>query len=311
MTKLLSIRSIQIKRELKGIGPVLVLLLGILWLLIYSSYTYYQKTPEAFYITGALFWVCLVLQVYRKDKAFVYTHIRKPYTEVYLEYVTLTFPFAAPCLVSPNWFCYLILLVLLIPVPFLKYTLQQKAHFKNISIIIPASSFEWIGGFRRSFLSLIPLYMLALCLCWFRILPLLLLWYITVIITSFYTEYEPLQILREGGVTSKRFLRQKMLKHSIYLSILYIPIVLENSILNTDFWLVDLLFIPIQVCLLCLAICFKYANYQPGKNLTGANIMLSLVSVGSIVPYFLPIPLIMALDYYGKAKTNLDTYLND
>jgi hypothetical protein len=308
---LLSIRLIQIKKELKGVGPVLILLLAALWFLIYNSYTYYQKTEEAFYITGSLFFLCFSLQVYRKDKSFVYNHIHHPYLEIYLEYVALTFLFAVPCLFSPNWFCYPVLLITLAFLPFLKYTLKQKTYFKNISSIIPASSFEWISGFRKYFLSLVPLYILALCICWFKVLPLLILWYITVTITAFYAEYEPLQILREGSLSSKAFLRKKLIKHSLYLVVLYVPIVLINAFLNSDFLVVDILFIPIQLCILCLAICYKYANYLPNKNAGGANMTLSLVSVGSIMPYFLPVPLIMAIDYYGKAKTNLDTFLHD
>ena len=311
MTTLLTIRSIQIKKELTGVGPVLVLLLGVLWLLVYGSYTCYQTTPDAFYLTAFIFFSCLFIQVYRKDKAFVYNHIHKAHLEIYLEYAVLTFPFSIPALLSPNWFFYPLLLLGLMLLPFFKYTLQQRAYFKNISSIIPAYSFEWISGFRKSFLSLIPLYILALAVCWFRVFPLLVLWYITVSITSFYNEFEPLHILREGNFSSKAFLRKKLSKHALYLMILYTPIVCTNAIFNPDFWLVDLLFIPIQLCLLYLAICFKYANYQPNKNSGGSNMMMGLASLGSIIPYFLPVPLIMAIDYYGKAKTNLDTYLND
>jgi hypothetical protein len=189
--------------------------------------------------------------------------------------------------------------------------LLQKTYFRNISSIIPASHFEWISGFRKSFLLLIPLCILAIGFCWFKILPLFLLWFITFIITSFYNEFEPVHILREGGYSSKRFLRQKLYQHSGYLLLLYTPVLLINTIFNFEYWIVNLLFIPVQLSLLCFAICFKYSVYEPSKNLTAGSLILTMVSLCALIPYLLPVPLVMTFIYYRKAKNNLDNYLND
>jgi hypothetical protein len=311
MTTLLNIRLIQIKRELSDTGPRILALLGLLCFLIYLSFLTYQKTPDAFYLTAALFFICLSIQSTRNDKTFVYIHIEKPQSEIYSEYLILTFPFAVSSLFTVNWACYPILLLSMLAIPFLKYTLPQKTYFKNITSIIPASNFEWISGFRKSFLLLIPLYVLTIGFCWFKILPLFLLWFITIMIASFYNEFEPIQMLREGNYSSKRFLRQKLYRHSKYLLILYAPVLLINTIFNFEYWVVNLLFIPIQLSLLCFAICLKYSAYQPAKSSAGSSIIFPLVSLGSVLPYLLPVPLVMAFIYYGKAKNNLNNYLND
>lgn len=311
MLPLLKIRLIQIKRELNDVGPGIFLILGLLWCLIYGAYITFQKTPDAYYLTAFLFFICLSIQAKRKDKSFVYNHIDNPQRAIYLEYIVLTFPFAIPSLLTSNWFCYPLLLIALSIIPLLKYSPKQKTYFKNISSIIPPSNFEWISGFRKSFFYLIPLYLLAIGLCWFRFLPLILLWFITVTIASFYNECEPLHILREGDLISKTFLKQKLFQHSKLIVLLYSPILIVNTAFNFEYWFVNLLFIPTQVALLCFSICLKYSNYQPNKNAIVTNILLALVSVGSIIPYFLPIPLLMTLDYYTKAKNNLNNYLND
>jgi hypothetical protein len=311
MTTLLNIRLIQIKRELNDVGLRIVILLGLLFFLIFVSFISYQKTPDAYYLTAFLFFICLSIQSTRNDKAFVYSHIEKPQLEIYSEYFVLTFPFAVSSLFTANWFCYPILLVALFSIPFLKYTLPQKTYFKNITSIIPASCFEWISGFRKSFLFLTPLYTLAIGFCWIKILPLFLFWLITITIVSFYIEFEPIQMLREGNYSSKRFLRQKLYQHSKYLLILYAPVLFVNTILNFEYWVVNLLFIPVQLSLLCFAICLKYSSYQPRKNLGGGSIIFAFVSLGSVIPFLLPVPLIMAFIYYGKAKNNLNIYLND
>ena len=308
---LLKIRLIQIKRELSDAGPGIFLILGLFFFLIYGAYASYQKTPDAYVLTASLFCVCLSLQAKRKDKSFVYNHIDNPRKEIYLEYIILTFPFAISSLFTKNWFCFPLLIVALTIIPLLKYTLKQRTYFKNISSIISPSNFEWISGFRRSFLYLIPLYVLALGFCWFRILPLLLLWFTTITIASFYKECEPLNILKESNLSSTKLLQQKMFQHSKLMFFLYAPILIVNTIFNFEYWFVNLLFITSQIALLCFSICLKYSNYQPNKNFIANNILLAFGSLGSLVPYLLPIPALMAIEHYTKAKNNLTNYLND
>jgi len=311
MAILLNIRLIQARREIIDTGPGSIIIFGLLLFLIYASYIIYQKTPDAYYLNAFLLLICLSVQSYRNDKQFVYVHIRKPHLEIFLEYLVLTFPFAVTSLFTSNWFCYPVLVILLPMVPYLKFTVKQKTYFKNISSFIPAPDFEWISGFRKSFGFLVPLYILALGLSWFRILPLLFLWFITVSIASFYTECEPLHILKEGDFSSAKLLRRKLIRMVKYLVILYIPVLVINTILNPEYWLLNLMFIPLQISFVSYAVCLKYSSYEPNKNAFGNNVVLSLVSLGSIIPYFLPIPLLMAVFTYGKAKKNLKNYLND
>ena len=311
MAILLNIRLIQIKRELNHAGLGIFIILGLFLFLIYSSFLIFQKTPDAFYLTAFVFYVCFSIQSYRKDKLFVYNHIQNPRSEIYTEYFVIAFPFMVTSLFTKNWFCFPVLLAALGIIPFLKFTIKQKTYFRGISAVISPSDFEWISGFRKSFIFLIPLYILAIGLSWFRILPLFLLWFITVTIVSFYTECEPLHILKRDDLSAKIFLQQKLMKHSKYILLLYIPVLVINTFFNIEYLVLNLLFIPIQLALVWYAICLKYSGYEPNKNSIGNSILLSLVSVGSIVPYLLPIPLLMAISTYGKAVRNLKNYLND
>ena len=311
MVILLNIRLIQAKRELNSTGLGVLIVFGLLSFLIYASYTVFLKSPDAYYLTAFLFLVCVSIQSYRNDKQFVYVHIRRPHFEMYLEYLVITFPFAVSSLFTDNWFCFPALAIALLLVPYLKFTVKQKTYFATISSLIPATDFEWISGFRRSFGFLIPLWILALGLSWFRIFPLIILWFISVTIASFYTECEPLHILREGNFSSSELLKRKIIRMVKYIFILQIPVLVINTIFNPEFWLLNLLFIPLQVSFLSYAVCLKYSSYEPNKNVIGNNVVLSVVSLGSIIPYFLPIPLLMAVFTYGKAKINLNNYLND
>jgi hypothetical protein len=311
MAILLNIRLIQAKRELNSAGIGALIVLGLLVYLIYAAYTVFLKSPDAYYLTALLFGICVTFQSYRNDKQFVYIHIRKPHFEMYTEYLAFSFIFSAGSLFTDNWICFPVLAAALFLIPYLKFTVKQKTYFRTISSVIPASDFEWISGFRRSFGILIPLYLLAIGLSWFRILPLFILWFMTVTMASFYTECEPLHILKEGDLSSTKLLKRKLTRMMIYISILYIPVLVVNTIFNPEYWILNLLFIPLQMSLVGYSVCLKYSSYEPGKNAIGNNVVLSLVSLGSLIPYFLPIPLLMTLFTYGKAKKNLTNYLND
>lgn len=311
MTTLLNIRRIQIKREVHDAGFRILFVIGLLVFLVYTSYFAYQKTPYAFYLTTGLFTYALLFQIYRKDKLFIYHHIHHPHWQIYSEYFALTFPFAIPSLLTMHWYWFPILLASLSVIPFLKFSFKQKTYFKNISSIIPASNFEWISGFRKFFIYLIPLYILAVGYSWVRIVPFVILWFITSTITSFYFECEPLHILKERNLSASQFLKRKLFQNSKYLLLLAVPILTVNTMLNVDDWLINLLLILVQLILLCFAVCFKYSCYQPTSELRGNNIITSLVSLCALIPYLLPVPLIMLLIYYPKAKQNLTNYLND
>lgn len=311
MAILLKIRLIQTKRELNSTGLGALIVFGLVLYLIYAAYTVFLKSPDAYYLTAFLFMVCVSIQSYRNDKQFVYIHIRKPHFEMYSEYLALTFLFSVSSLFTDNWFCFPLLIGALFLVPYLKFTVKQKTYFATISSVIPANDFEWISGFRRSFGILVPLYFLAIGLSWFRILPLFILWLITVTIASFYTECEPLHILKEGNLSSTKLLKRKLIRMVKYILTLYVPVLVINTIFNPEYWILNLLFIPLQISLVGYSICLKYSSYEPNKNAIGNNVILSVVSLGSIIPYFLPIPLLMAIFTYVKAKKNLKIYLND
>lgn len=306
---LITIRRIQIKKESQDIGAGILLFLGILWVLIYGAYQAYQQMPNAAYVIAALFLACLNIQFTRKDKSFVYNCIEKPYREIYVEYVLLTLPFSITALFTPHWFLYPILLIALMLVPFFKYSIKQKTYFSNLSRYVSPRDYELISIFRRTFLYIIPAYILALALSWFRFFPLILVWFIVITIASGYNECESLNILREGAPSPVDFLKQKFVRHSKYLLLIMVPVIVVNTICNPELWLLNLLFIPTQLAVLAAAIFLKYSNYEPNRFFIGNNLIFAFVSLAAIVPFLLPVPLLAAIVFFNKSKHHLQNYL--
>ena len=311
MTTLLRIRLLQLKRIISDEGIVVLFMAVILFVLMYAAYINYQKKANALYILAFLALSCIVLQLKRQDLFFITNNLQYPHLQIYFEYVALVFLFIAPVLFTPYWYLFFALMSVLFLIPFLKFAFKQKTYFRNISSFIPVSNFEIISGFRKSFFVLSILYVLALCTSWLSIYPYIPLWLITILITSFYVECEPLQILKKDDLSINFFLQKKMYQHAVCLFIFYLPVLLINTLFNPADWLLNLLFLLVQIGMLCFSICLKYTTYIPNRNYNANSVTLGLFSLGSILPHFLPVSLFMSFDYYNRAKKNLKNYLND
>lgn len=311
MTILLYIRLRQLKREIDGLGLYVFVFIVLACYLVFESYQQFEQGKNSIYWVLGLVITCMALQVYRKDKSFAYKHLSNPHVQIFLEYLALTFPFSISCIITKSWYCYPLLVMLLWGIPFFKLQIKYRTVFKNISSVIPAQNFEWISGIRKQYVSLISLYVLALSFCWLKILPLFLLWLLTILIISFHSECEPIQVLRAGNKTPGKYLAHKLFLNIIYMIILYSPVLILNTLFNIDLLVVNSLFILMQISLLCFAICMKYSSYKPNKNQMGNNIPLAIVSMGAALPHFLPVPTLLSFAYFYKAKNNLKLYLND
>ncbi len=308
---LLFIRLKQLQREINGLGLYVLPLGAIAGYIAYIFFKQFEEGQHAYYPIIVLTFVCICIQFYRQDKSFIYKHIAIPHFQIFLEYVALTLLFSISSLFTKSWYYYPLLLLLLFCIPVMKLQFRQKTVLKNLSSLISPNNFEWISGFRKQYISFICLYGLAIAFCWFKIIPILLLWFLTILITSFHTECESILILREQAKSPGKFLLHKLKVNSIYILILYTPLIILNTFFNRDFFLINILFIPMQISLVCFAICLKYCLYRPNKIQTGNNIPLAIVSLVSILPYLIPIPAILSIIYFYKAGNNLKKYLND
>ncbi len=256
--------------------------------------------------------ICFILQSNRPDIDFVYRKLPHPYLEIYAEYACLIFFFTSPSLLTPHPYFFLMSYGLLLAVPLYRPVNNNSTTFKKLSRILSPKDFELISGFRKTYLVLIPVYLLALCTSWLTIAPLVGLWLITGILVSFYEENEDLVMLKANGNKPEDLLRQKFLRHGRYLLLLFIPVLSLNAFFLGPDWLwINFLFLLTQLAALAFAVFFKYTLYEPHTRMKANSILSGLMVIGSCVPFFFPVPMGMALCYYFKAKKNLNNYLYD
>jgi hypothetical protein len=309
--KLIHVRLIQIKREAANAGFYSVIA-GLFFIgAIYFCNEIYKLEKEGMYLSIFLFFICLSIQFTRRDKIFVKNHIENPNLEILSEYILLIIPFSITSIWSQNWFYFPLLIICLLPLPFIRNKSGQSTHLKNLSNVIPSSYFEWLSGLRKNFYFFLFLYVAALALSWFYILPLIILWLITISILPFYTEGESLRILREYNLNSNDFLKKKITDHVRLLLIIFSPVLILNLLFVLENWYLIIAFVITSISLLVFAISLKYSFYVPDQKQNSQSVLLSLVSISSLIPYLLPLPVIMAIRYYIKAKSNLRIYLDD
>jgi hypothetical protein len=307
---LIRIRLLQSGRLLKELGLYSILIIAAFIISVYASRLVFNMQNGAFLLSGVILLSCLSIQSIRNDLHFVSRHLQQPYLEIYSEYALMILPFASAALLTANWYFFFVLFAGIAFIPLYKPVFRQRTMFRKLGGRISPQDFEWISGIRRMYLYIFPLYVIAIFFCWLKILPLILMWIITTLVVSFYEEGESLQVLRSARMKPQAFLLYKIRNPMLYLLFLFMPILAVNCIFNPDFLIVNLIFIASQLSLACFGIIFKYAMYVPGSKMRSNSIISGFVSMASIIPFFMPVPVIMTIVYYFKARKNLNPFLH-
>jgi len=309
---LIKVRIHQIKRQLNelGIGYAFILLAFLTTLIFYVYLAYTQKEKSLFLFIISILSI-LAIQISRRDKEFIFNHIDHPVQNIFAEYFILTLPVTITSLFTSHWFYFPLIILAFYFIANIKIRLKQRTVFPKLSKIISPYDFEWLSGLRKTYAGIVIFLLLACITCWIRILPLIFLWFITTSVASFYQECESLPVLFASSISPQNLLKKKMVKSIQFLIMMLIPILILNSIFNPGFILINIIFLLIQITILIFAILLKYTTYSPNETLKGNTLLLSMVSIGSLIPFVLPIPLIMCFRNYSKAIKNLNFYFND
>ncbi|MEO9022056.1 MAG: hypothetical protein ABI237_00175 [Ginsengibacter sp.] len=309
---LVKVRSYQIRRELESLGLLYAfILLVFLCGLVFFVYTAYHQEEKSLYVFSLTILALLWIHFSRTDQQFVYNHIGHPVQNIFAEYFIFTLPVSIPSLFTSYWFYFPLLIVSIYIIANTRISIKRKTRFPHLSKIISSQNFEWLSGLRKNLIQILILWLLAAIFCRIRILPLIFLWFIMLSVISFYQECESLQILLASSSSPKKLLKRKIINHTRFILLIFIPILIVNSIFNQDLILINIIFLLIQITTFIFAVLLKYTTYVPNKSLKGNTILLSIVSIGTLIPFLLPIPLFMCFKNYGKSVKNLKTYFND
>ena len=330
ITTFIKIRLLQFFRLLKGIGLLrIIIVLLILWFTTYMLFHFLilpENTVKSLIAIGLFL---LSLQVSRNDKHFIKTTIKNPYSIYLGEYLLLILPFLVIWIVYSNWIGVglLILIILLIPlisinlklrylgsvIKFLIYPFNSNLNskFKVRLPFISISSFEWISEIRRNLILLIPVYLFILAFSFKPNVAVVGLIFLSILISGFYYYGEPREFVELFAKNPRDFILRKILINLKQLIILFAPILIIAIIFQTHTWYYLIGAIIISFLIQVLTIIFKYGLFEENANLNRNSIIVFLNILFVIMPMFLPVPIIMGIMYYKKARENLKKYLHD
>ena len=256
---------------------------------------------------GLLCAVLLSIHLSRGDSRFVWHHLAQPQRKLFSEYLFFSLPFILAAL--PTWqfweffecilFCFCL-------AHWKVYRSQKRIYWKNLGKIIPAQDFEWLSGVRKHCLALSILFILIYSFCWVRALPIIGLWFVTLIFINFYTEGESLTVIRlfyKGNPAA--FLWKKLKRSTVIFTMLYLPPLLLNLYFHPDIWFAYPVFFAMEWVVLAYSIFAKYSIYRPNQVLKGNTVIQSLALIGAIFPFLAPLPIFLCFWYYAKAKKHL------
>jgi hypothetical protein len=271
----------------------------------------------------------LSLHTSRTDKHFIKTTIKKPYSIYLSEYLLLSFPLFVIWIVYFNWIGIglLILGVLLIPLISINVKLQYLGSIIKLAInpfssklnskfkvslpFISISSFEWISGIRRNLFLLAPVYLFILAFSFKPYVAVVGLIFLSILISGFYYNGEPREFVELFAKNSRDFILRKILINLKQLIILFAPILIIAIIFQTPKWYYLIVAVIYSSLIQILAIVFKYGLFEENANLNRNSIIVSINIFCVIVPLFWPVPIIMGIRYYAKARVNLKRYFHD
>ena len=307
----IKVRLLQLKREIILLGPFYTLIyLGLFILAGLLLHHQMNRLPNAYYALAVISLALLSIQISRTDKRFVATTVSSPPIVYFSEYLFFSIPVFIIILISSHWYLFFPLLVLYYAIALINYNPRKRTGRIPYSRFLPSDNFEWIAGFRRYAWYILPVYVLALVFLPAKFVSLLLLWMILGILSSFYLECESLTMLQAKELSAGNFIRDKLRSHLKVFSLFALPVVLGYSLLNLETAWVALLLFLLSIINLSFFILSKYSLYVPNVTIKSNNIWIGLALISVLIPFFLPLPLIMSIRAYAKSKKNLQPYLD-
>ena len=305
---LLTLHIKQLGRLLREIGPFrsLVLVALVAFTLARAS----SLTPPFTYILAAFVVLLLAsLHVFRKDKTFLRILGARSYLLYAVEYHLLASPFYLLFLLNRQWLPVLGVAVAVGLIPLLTLSVRRSRSAAYPLTILPAQAFEWKSGLRRHGLTVGLLYGLALACYPYPFIALAVVVLFTLLVTTFYDESESRPMVDAFAASPQAFLLSKWRTQLTLFWTGCAPLLLIFIVAYPEYGYVLPVLFVVSSLIQVLSINLKYSLYEPGLSLN-KSIFMAIYFLSLFVPYFVPVPLVMSVYYYRRARRNLQPYLH-
>jgi len=171
---------------------------------------------------------------------------------------------------------------------------------------IPIELFEWRTGLRKNMFNFILLYLTGLGLSFYPITAPIIVFLMALGVTTFFQFFENKDLLLAVN-HDKKLLQKKTLGSLKLFNALMIPHYLLFVFFNPSpkFLGVLLIIIIIAQLIIIFSIAMKYKTYSFHEHKIYNSLPLSIFVGCWVVPFLWPIPILMIIHFWKKAKENL------
>jgi hypothetical protein len=310
---LLKLRFIQAQRIFKSVGLLYCILIfccyAIILLKLFKSNTF-EKHQIASII---LFLSILSIHSARSDKRFIYATFHEKSFQIFIcEYNLIILPFSFTFLFTPNYYLFFATHLAVSIISFFEIKILNLSFSSTYVIFsfIPKQLFEWRSGMRSNQFQILSLYILAIGLGFKFYGSFVILGIITFIISNFYNEAEPKNILLLNHSNSKEFIREKLISNLKFYLIFISPILCLYFIKYPKYFIFYLPLLVIYILNFLVFILNKYKSYLPNKLNNSNKVIVSMMLIGMFIPFLFPLSIILVFVYYKKSVINLNRYFN-
>lgn len=224
----------------------------------------------------------------------------------FIEYFLISIPFIFLAVVAINWYHFSLIPVLIL-LSSLSFSVGRKA--KPISIF-KKYNIEWNSGFR--IYGLAPVAVIGIFISTFFLpttsyLNFFIFGLLFLSLSSFQAIEEDSSFIRIFDCSPQQFLIQKVKTNLIPLAIIGLISLVPILIFEYRYWWILLLIILQGFIFNINTVLGNYANYQ---NEAGKLITFIVKLIFTVVPFLLPLNLILSISLYRKAIYSLKTYLH-
>lgn len=306
----LNFRAKQVFRVLKdiGLGHLLILtpilfvgILGVLQLVF---------TSQNFTVAAFLLFSLIGNHWNRKDRFFL-EQLSLPITIIFcLDYWILCSPFIACFVFWGKWQNLMVLtigicILALVKPPYHKGINKKTIHFFPLEWI-PIELFEWRTGLRKNIWLFILFYSLGLGLSFYPITALLVVFFMALGVTTFFQFFENKDLLLALN-HDKKILQKKTIGSLKLFNLLMLPHYLLFIAFNPKPTHLAVLAIVTSIAhlIIIFSIAMKYKTYSFHEHKIYNSLPLAIFVGCWTIPFLWPIPIIMVIRFWRKAKENL------
>ena len=296
----------RILGELTFFGKVV--LLALCAAALYAAYELTGLAPQRFQVAGVVAVILLLVHLGRKDYAFCQRLLPHPFRLFVLEYSLGVVPFVVIALLRGQF--PLALLYAAMP-PLVAAGPRSARLSRQRALPLPGRfpDLDTVSFFRRAGLFVVGVLVLAAGLCFAPAVSVVLV-YLLVLFSSgvIYSQGESLTLLCLDGLPARQFLRRKIWRQIRFWAVPVLPILALYAVFNWETAYYAL--IPVALCPLQItaSVCAKYRSYVPNRPFEGTA-MQAIGMLGFIIPFLLPVSIILTVIYYTDAVRHLKTFL--